>query len=92
MNSLINIMVLVGGNTDGTGVDFVTILVIAAVVGFLIALIRILILKGQLTSVYRNDSASDYKRDKSFKVDVEREVFLYSKTEKEEKPNSNQNK
>lgn len=66
--------------------DFVKVLIISLVIGLIIGLIRALSLKGQLTSVYKNDSASDYTRQGSFKVETSRDTFLYSKTEKMEKP------
>lgn len=66
--------------------NWVSVIVIALVIGLIIGLIRTFSLKGQLTSVYKNDTAVDYTRDKSFVVDEKRDLFLYSKTTKEEKP------
>lgn len=65
-------------------------LIISVVIGAVIGLVRALSLKSQLVSVHRNDSAADYTRDKSFKVELSRDSFLYSKTEKEEKPQQSQ--
>lgn len=64
-------------------------LLIAVVIGLVIGFIYALTLKGQLTSVYKNDTAADYTRSNSFKVETSRDVFLYSKTEKKEKPKEN---
>lgn len=68
----------------------VTALIISLCIGLLVGLIYALILKGQLTSVYKNDSAADYTKANSFKVEIRKDTFLYSKTEKEEKPEQNQ--
>lgn len=61
-------------------------IIIALVVGLIVGLIYAMSLKSQLTSVYKNESAADYTRDKSFKLTGQRDIFLYSKTEKSEKP------
>lgn len=66
--------------------SIVTMLIIALVIGLIVGLIYALALKGSLTSVYRHDSANDYTRKGSFKVDLNKDIFLYSKTEKTEKP------
>lgn len=70
-------------------IDFVKMIVIALVVGLLAGIIYALILKSELTSVYSNDTAADYKKPGSFKVDLSREMFMYSKTERKEKPQNN---
>ena len=54
-----------------------------------VGFIRMMILKGQLTSVHKSESAADYTRDKSFRVDTKRDLFLYSKVDKKEKADSN---
>lgn len=69
--------------------NFGTKLIVALVIGLIVGLIYALSLKGQLTSVYKNDSAADYTRENSFKVASKRDLFLYSKTEKQEKPQQN---
>ena len=68
------------------------VLVVIAVIALIVGLIRILCLKGQLTSVHKSESAADYTRDNSFKLETKRDLFLYSKTEKKEKPQSEANK
>lgn len=73
----------VGGNVSFEPVKKI---IIALIVGLVVGLIYALSLKGQLTSVYKNESAADYTRDKSFIVNENKELFLYSKTEKTEKP------
>lgn len=86
MNMMISVLESVVPASDGY--DWMMMIIVAVVIGLIVGLIYALVLRGQLTSVYKNDTAADYTREKSFKVEVEREVFLYSKTEKEEKPNS----
>lgn len=71
-------------------IDFVKMIVIALVVGLLAGIIYALILKSELTSVYSNDTATDYKKSGTFKVNLSREMFMYSKTERKEKPQNNQ--
>lgn len=72
------------------GPNYKTILIASIVIALIVGLIRILCLKGQLTSVHKSESAADYTRDNSFKLETKRDLFLYSKTEKKEKPNTNQ--
>lgn len=66
--------------------SIVNVLIISLVVGLICGLIRALSLKGQLTSVYKNNSAADYTRANSFKVTTSKDIFLGSKTETFEKP------
>ena len=72
--------------------QLLTIAIVSVVIALIVAFIRTASLKGQLTSVHKNDTAADYTRDKSFRVDTSRDLFLYSKTEKKEKPQSSENK
>lgn len=85
MNTLLSILVLTANEAAGTPINWKSIIIAAVVIGLIVAGIRALILKGQLTSVFKNDSAGDYTKPNSFKVEVSKEFFLYSKTEKEEK-------
>lgn len=89
MNTIITIVYLTGAPT--TDFDWVKAIIIALAIGLLAAFITAMSLKGQLTSVYKNDSAADYTKSGSFKVETKRDTFLYSKTEKEAKPQSNSN-
>lgn len=89
MNTIITIVSLTGAPT--TDFDWVKAIIIALAIGLLAASITAMSLKGQLTSVYKNDSAADYTESGSFKVETMRDTFLYSKTEKEAKPQSNSN-
>ena len=74
------------------GPNYKTILIASIVIALIVGLIRIFCLKGQLTSVHKSESAADYTRDNSFKLETKRDLFLYSKTEKKEKPQSEANK
>lgn len=62
---------------------------IAIGVGALIALIICLVWRGQLKSVRARQSAVDYVRSGSFNVTRSRDIFLYSKLERREKPKDN---
>lgn len=75
----------VSADSEGGLNWIVKALIIAVVIGLVVGFIRAMALKSQLTSVYKKDSAADYTRDKSFKVDTKKDTFLYSKTEKKEK-------
>ena len=89
MNTILTIVSLTG--TPTSDFDWVTAIIIALSIGLLAAFITAMSLKGQLTSVYKNDSAADYTKSGSFKLETKRDTFLYSKTEKEAKPQSNSN-
>ncbi len=64
-------------------------LLISIVIGLICGLIRALILKGELTSVHKNDSAADYTRPGSFKLQGKKDIFLGTKTEVFDKPKEN---
>ena len=59
-------------------------------IGLIVGLLYALSLKSQLTSVYKNETAADYVRPASFKVADKKDIFMYSKTEKTEKPKQQQ--
>ncbi len=63
--------------------------IIALVIGLIIGIIRALILKGSLVSVHKNNEAADYVKAGSFKLTDKVDRYIYSKTEKEEKPKEN---
>ena len=78
--------------TEGAdGFGFGTKLIISLVIGLIVGFIYAMVLKGQLTSVYKNDSAADYTRDNSFVVSDKKDIFMYSKTEKTAKPQQSSN-
>lgn len=66
--------------------NWLRMVIISVVIGLLVGLIYALILKGSLTSVHRNDAAADYVRPGSFKLEREQDSFMYSETDKKEKP------
>ncbi len=73
--------------TSGAGeYHWGTAIIISLVIGLICGFGRALALKSQLTSVYKNNSASDYTRKGSFKVTGQRDIFLGSKTETVDKP------
>jgi hypothetical protein len=92
MSVLLNIVVLASFGEKLAAVNYKTIIIASLVIALIVGFIRMMILKGQLTSVHKSESAADYTRDKSFRVDTKRDLFLYSKTEKKEKPNSTASK
>lgn len=53
-------------------------IIMPLVVGFLIALITVSVMKGQLKSVKRGTNASNYVRSDSFRLDSSTDRFLYS--------------
>ena len=74
------------GATASAGFDPLKKIIIALVIGLIVGLLYALSLKSQLTSVYKNETAADYVRPASFKVSDKKDIFMYSKTEKTEKP------
>lgn len=91
---LINLLLVVAEEhaakaTGITSKQLLTIVITSIVIAAIVAFIRIMSLKGQLTSVHKSESAADYTRDKSFRVDTKRDLFLYSKVDKKEKADSN---
>jgi uncharacterized protein len=58
-------------------------------VGLIVALIVILILRGQLKSVRYRAAASDYIKPGSMKVTVSRDMFLYRTVSRRPRPKSN---
>jgi len=72
--------------TEAAGKPIGKIVLYAVIIGVICGFIYALALKSQLTSVYKNNSASDYTRKDSFKVTFRKEIFLGSKTETIEKP------
>lgn len=90
MNTLYSIMILTEEVAAKAPMEWwLKALLISLGIGLVVGLAYAFMLKGQLTSVYKNDSASDYTKDKSFKVEHRRDTFMYSKTTKTEKPKNN---
>ena len=64
-------------------------ILIAVGIGLLAGFIHAISLKSALTSVRKNDTAADYEREGSFVVERQSDNFVYSTTERKEKPTSN---
>ena len=92
MSMMLNFVVLASFTEKLAAVNYKSIIIFSLVIALIVGFIKMMILKGQLTSVHKSESAADYTRDKSFRVDTKRDLFLYSKTEKKEKPNSSEAK
>ncbi|MBR6514633.1 MAG: hypothetical protein IKT46_07360 [Clostridia bacterium] len=71
--------VLDDGEGDEAGFNVVTSLLISLVVGLIVSFIATSIMKGQLKSVRKKDTASDYLKKGSFKVTHSRDIFLYKR-------------
>ena len=92
MSMMLNFVVLASFTEKLAAVNYKSIIIFSLIIALIVGFIKMMILKGQLTSVHKSESAADYTRDKSFRVDTKRDLFLYSKTEKKEKPNSSEAK
>lgn len=57
-------------------------IIIALIVGFIIALTVTLAMKGKLKSVRSRDNARDYIKKDSLNITVSRDTFLYSRVER----------
>ena len=70
------------GGSDGG----VLPIVIGAAVGVVVAVIIMLCLKGQLKSVHMEHAARNYIKQGSFHLTTSREIYLYKKLDRTEKP------
>lgn len=66
-----------------------TSLIIAVVIGFVVAFIATAVMKGQLKSVRAKAAAADYVKPGSLQVTEARDLFLYRHVDRREKPKSN---
>ncbi len=66
-------------------------LLIALGVGLAVGGIGIFFLFSNLKSVHQQHGAADYKKPNSFHLDMHRDLFLYRKVSRKEKPQENQN-
>ena len=64
-------------------------IVIALVVGVVVALIYTGVLKAQLKSVRKNDSAANYMRPGSLSLAVSNDMFLYRNVSRTARPKDN---
>lgn len=74
--------------SSGSGSSPVTIAVSAVVGGLLVAGIGTGSMKAQLKSVRSEKAARPYIKQGSFKVTTRRDIYLYQKVERREKPKS----
>ncbi len=58
---------------------------IAAAVGVLIGLIRVSVMKSAMNTIAKKTQAGSYLAEQSIRMGLKRDLFLYSKTEKQEK-------
>ncbi len=77
------------GYINGFPFEWGTNLVIALVIGVIIAWIVCLIFKGQLKSVRRQYRAADYVRDGSLQITQSLDLYLYSNVTRRAKPKNN---
>ncbi len=66
-------------------------LLIALIVGLVAGGIGVLILFLNLKSVHRQSGAADYRKPGSFQLETKRDIYLYRKVEREEKPDNDKN-
>lgn len=86
-----NVPVLAADGESITGGDIVKWLIVALIIGFIIALISVTVMKGKLKSVHFQGQASSYIRPGSFKITDQNDLYLYKRVERKEKPQQNQN-
>ncbi|MBR6783865.1 MAG: TPM domain-containing protein [Clostridia bacterium] len=63
-----------------------TLIIIALVIGFIVALIATSVMKGKLKSVAMQNNAREYVRQGSFKLTHSRDLFLYSQVTRVARP------
>lgn len=76
-------------NCNGPGYNWFFGIVFSLVVGFGIALISVLVMKGKLKSVHRQPAAKDYLVPGSMNVTMSRDIFLYRNVTRRAKPKEN---
>lgn len=79
----------INGHINGFPFPFGTNLVIALVIGFVVALIATGIMRGQLKSVHQKAAAGDYLKPGSLQITRSRDIFLYRHVSRHAKPKSN---
>lgn len=76
-------------NCNGPGYNWFFGIVFSLVVGFGIALIAVMVMKGKLKSVHRQPAAKDYLVPGSMNVTMSRDIFLYRNVTRRAKPKEN---
>ena len=67
-------------------------MLICIIIGVLISLITVMVLKGQLNSVYSQDGAQAYVTADSLDLQVRTDQYLYENTTRTPKPRSDNKK
>lgn len=67
-------------------------MVICIIIGIVIGLITVLVMKGQLSSVYKQDGAQAYVTEDSLNLQVRTDNFLYENITRTPKPRSDNKK
>lgn len=62
---------------------------VAPLVGVIAAAITILIMRGQMNTARRQGGAAEYMKQNSYRLTVQRDIFLYSQISKTPKPKNN---
>lgn len=75
-----------GSSGDGAGPMAI---VVGVVIGIIVAVIVMLGHKGKLKSVRMQHAAANYIKPGSFKLTSSREIYLYKRVERREKPKDN---
>lgn len=79
----------INGHINGFPYEFGTNLIIALVVGFVVALIVTGIMRAQLKSVRTRDTAGDYMKQGSLRITQSSDIFLYRNVTRQAKPKNN---
>lgn len=77
------------GEVSGSSFEFGRNLIIALVIGFVVAFIATSVMKGKLKSVRFRNQAADYVRNGSMNVTVSRDFFLYRNITRTARPKNN---
>ncbi|MGN0386904.1 MAG: hypothetical protein ACI4EX_13605 [Lachnospiraceae bacterium] len=86
------VLTLLSVNILGSDVNLILGLLLSLVIGFIIAFVVVSGWAGQLKSVRRQTNASSYKKADSLRLSVKKDSFLYTRVEKREKPQNNNNR
>ena len=79
------------GGSNGAQLFNPTALIICLLIGFLLALIPMGVLKGQINNVHSKTEATSYTREGSFNLMNQKETFLYRNVQRVPIPRNNPN-
>ena len=77
---------------NGDSYNILLHILIALVIGFFLAFAVVSSMKAKLKSVSKRETAQEYVKQNSLKLTTKTERYLYSKTEKRDKPQNNNNR